>query len=313
MSRKPVIVIGGPTASGKSALALDVAAEFGGEIVNADSMQIYSDLRILTARPGVREADRAPHHLYGILGIGERCSAGQWRERALAAIEGIHRRGRLPIIVGGTGLYLRALMTGLHSMPTVPKSVREALNERLRSEGSTALHAELTARDPETAAGLNVADGQRIVRALEIFEHTGRGLKSWQSGEADAAPDGLRFFTAVMLPPRELLYQAIDARFVEMIDSGGVDEVRKMLSLSPADDFPLLKAVGVPAIRAFLAGEIEHERLLERGQRDSRRYAKRQMTWFRRQIIPEFAIDTQYSEINQKNFFSKISTFMLTK
>lgn len=312
MSRNPVIVIGGPTASGKSALALEVAAEFGGEIVNADSMQIYRDLQILTAQPRPEDIERIPHHLYGVLGVDERCSAGQWRTRALEAIADIHSSGALPIVVGGTGLYLRALVTGLHRMPSVPTAIRERLNTRLQAQGAGVLYAELTACDPETAAGLNEADGQRIVRALEIFAHTGRGLKSWQSGETEAAPDDLRFLTAVMLPPRDRLYEAVNGRFAWMVENGGVDEVRQMLYGSPDPDFPLLKAVGVPPVRMYLEGEIDRDRLLELGQRDTRRYAKRQMTWFRRQIIPEITIDTQYSEINLMEFFSDISKFVLT-
>tara|TARA_R110000868_G_scaffold4155_31_gene25555 strand:- start:8892 stop:9833 length:942 start_codon:yes stop_codon:yes gene_type:complete len=312
LNRKPVIVIGGPTASGKSALALDIAEKFGGEIVNADSMQIYRDLSVLTARPGVQDAGRVPHHLYGVLGVGERCSAGQWRTLALQTIGEVHHRGALPVIVGGTGLYLRALMAGLHAMPDVPAPIRDGLNARLGYVGPEALHAELTELDPATAAGLNPGDSQRIVRALEVFIHTGKGLKHWQSGEAEAAPDGLGFFRIVMLPPREKLYEAADDRFGRMLDNGATEEVAQLMSKSPPDDFPLLKAVGVQAIRAFLAGDIDRERLLELGRRDTRRYAKRQMTWFRRQIIPEIKINTKYSEINIPEIFSEISSFVLT-
>lgn len=312
MNRKPVIVIGGPTASGKSALALDIAEEFGGEVINADSMQVYRDLNILTARPAHDDTSRIPHHLYGVLGSDQRCSAGQWRVRALTAIAEVNERGALPIIAGGTGLYLRALMTGLHRMPNIPTHIREGLNDRLKSDGPAVLYDELAACDPETAAGLNTADGQRIVRALEVFQHTGRGLKSWQSGQSEAAPADLRFFSIVLLPPREELYRTIDERFVRMIEGGAIEEVEALLSLTPAEDFPLLKAVGVPALCAFLTGEIDRDRLIEWGQRDSRRYAKRQITWFRRQIIPEIAISTQYSEIQIHEIFSKISNYMLT-
>lgn len=312
MIRRPVIVIGGPTASGKSSLALEIAKEFGGDIVNADSMQIYRDLEILTARPGAGEAGSVQHHLYGILGVDERCSAGQWRTRALDTIGDINGRSRVPVIVGGTGLYLRALMTGLHRIPTVPPAIRDDLNARLVIEGAPALHAELTACDPETAAGLNPSDAQRIVRALEIFTHTGKGLKSWQTGETEAAPDHLRFFRLVTLPPREALYDAVNERFGRMISRGGIEEVERLLAKRPANDFPLLKAVGVPAIRSYLAGEIDRERLLELGRRDTRRYAKRQLTWFRRQIIPELTIETKYSEYNLPEIFSKISNFLLT-
>jgi len=312
LSSQPVIVIGGPTASGKSALAINIAERFGGEIINADSMQIYEDLSVLTARPRAAHIARVPHHLYGILGLHERCSAGQWRTRALDVIKDVQRRAALPIVVGGTGLYLRALMTGLHRMPAVPAAIREGLNARLADEGAAALHAELAALDPETAAGLNPADSQRIVRALEIFTHTGTGLKQWQAGETEAAPPDLRFFRIVTLPPREELYAIANERFRWMMDNGATEEVARLFSRSPPNDLPLLKAVGVQGIRAFLAGEIDKDQLIERGQRDTRRYAKRQMTWFRWQIIPEIVIVTQYLEINNDVIFSDISNFLLT-
>ncbi len=312
MNLKPVIVIGGPTASGKSAAALALAREVGGEIVNADSMQIYEDLPVITARPGRAETETVPHHLYGILGIGERCSAGQWRDRALEAIRDIHRRDAVPIVVGGTGLYIKALMTGLHDMPVVPADIRDGLNRRLAEEGAQALHAELALSDPVTAADLNPGDGQRIVRALEIFMHTGRGLRSWQAGNTDDVPADLRFFPLALLPPREHLYETANDRFDTMLENGAVDEVASLLSRSPAGDYPVLKAVGVPPIRAYLGAEIDGERMRELGKRDTRRYAKRQMTWFRHQFIPQMIIETKYSEINMDQIFSEIRNFLLT-
>lgn len=312
MNPKPVIVIGGPTASGKSAIALEIAGEFGGEIVNADSMQIYADLPVITARPAAEDRARAPHHLYGVLGMADRCSAGEWRSRALETIREIHRRDATPIVVGGTGLYLKALMTGLHTMPDVPADLRESLNRRLQAEGAPALHAELLVSDPETADGLNAADGQRVVRALEILMHTGRGLRSWQAGETEDAPADLRFVTLALAPPREDLYATANDRFDRMLHAGAIDEVASLLERSPPSDFPLLKAVGVPPIRAFLEGDIGRERLKELGKRDTRRYAKRQMTWFRHQFIPQIPIKTKYSEINLDRIFSKIRNLLLT-
>lgn len=312
MNQKPVIVIGGPTASGKSAVALALAEQFGGEIVNADSMQIYEDLPIITARPTPAERERAPHHLYGVLGLEERCSAGQWRGRAVDAIRDIHERGRVPVVVGGTGLYLKALMTGLHDMPVVPAEIRDGLNQRLAEEGAPALHAELSSSDPATANGLNPADGQRIVRALEIFVHTGRGLRSWQMGEREEVPSDMRFFSLMLLPPREELYNAANLRFDEMLERGAIEEVASLLDRSPAEDFPLLKAVGVPPIRAYLGDEIDRVRLKELATRDTRRYAKRQMTWFRNQFIPEMMIKTKHSENNVDEIFSEIRKYLLT-
>ncbi|CAN0497408.1 unnamed protein product, partial [Laminaria digitata] len=312
LNQQPVIVIGGPTASGKSETALALAGHFGGEIVNADSMQVYADLPIVTAQPSRADLARAPHHLYGVLGTCDRCSAGQWRDLALDAIRDIHRRGALPIVVGGTGLYLRALMTGLHDMPSVPAGIRDRLNRRLKGEGAQALHTVLAAGDPDTAASLNPADGQRIVRALEVLEYTGRGLRSWQNGQREDAPADLSFLTLSLLPPRDYLYDLANGRFDRMLDQGAVEEVESLLSRTPAEDFPLLKAIGVLPIRAYLRQEIDMDRLKELVKRDTRRYAKRQMTWFRHQFIPQISIQTKQSEINWDKTFSEIRNYVLT-
>ena len=312
MSHNPVIVIGGPTASGKSGLALRIAERIGGEIVNADSMQVYRDLRLVTARPDRREESIVPHHLYGVLGLSERSSAGSWSEIAHGVLRSCHEKGVVPILVGGTGLYLRALITGLHRMPAVPSEIRERLNDRLRRDGPGILHGELAAIDPDMAYRLNPADGQRIVRALEIFEHTGKSLSDWQSGEAASVPKHMRFLTIVTAPPREQLYAAINDRFDRMICAGAIEEVEALLASDPADDFPLLKAVGVPPISAYIKGEIDRDRMSELAKRDTRRYAKRQGTWFRHQIIPDITLETKYSENYIDQFFPEISDFLLT-
>jgi tRNA dimethylallyltransferase len=312
LNQNPVIVIGGPTASGKSALALALAREFDGEVVNADSMQIYEDLPVITAQPDPGQMALVRHHLYGVLDMRERCSAGQWRDLALDAIRNIQKRGRTPVVVGGTGLYLKALMSGLHDLPPVPADVRDGLNRRLDEEGAPALHAELLSVDSETASGLNPADGQRIVRALEVFVHTGRGLRSWQTGRVEDVPADLRFIALSLLPPRADIYAVANDRFDGMLNNGAIEEVAGLLDRLPADDFPLLKAVGVPPIRAYIAEEIDREKMTELGKRDTRRYAKRQMTWFRHQFIPQMSIETKYSEINWGKIFSKIRSFGLT-
>ena len=312
MSRSPVIVVGGPTAGGKSALALDLAERFDGTIVNADSMQVYRDLDILTARPGAGETGRVPHRLYGFLGADERCSAGRWRDLALREIRKVQAAGRTPIVVGGTGLYLRSLMSGLSPVPQVPRDVRAELEALLEAEGPAALHAVLTERDPETAARLEPGDSQRIVRALEVVLHTGRGITDWQKEGNEGVPEDLRFLTVLLSPLREALYEACDARFETMISRGAVEEVERLIGLAPGADSPLWKAVGVPPIRAMLAGEIDRARMAELGRRDTRRYAKRQLTWFRHQIVADMEIETKYSEINKDQIFSEISIFLLT-
>ena len=198
----PILVIGGPTASGKSRLAVDLAGAFDGEIVNADASQVYRELAVLTARPGEPDLSAIPHHLYGVLSATERCSAGRWRTMALDAIAAIHRRGRLPIVVGGTGLYIQALIRGLAEIPPIPDAVRAAVGERLAAEGPAALHATLATRDPATAARLAPADRQRIRRALEVLEATGRSITDWQAAQSDAAAP-VDAWTLVVDPPRE--------------------------------------------------------------------------------------------------------------
>ena len=313
MTRKPVILVVGPTASGKSTLALVLAEKFGGTIINADSMQVYKDLQILTARPNKTALNLAPHKLYGFLSIDQRCSAGRWRRLALSSISAAHDDDRLPIVVGGTGLYLRALTEGLHALPEVPLNIRKELNERTRADGIGKLYNELVQSDPETAAMLNPNDRQRIIRAMEVLLHSGKGLSKWRQGATDTNTEKLRFFSIQMTPPRDSLYEIINARFEKMLQEGAIDEVQTLIRLKPPDDPPLMKAVGVPPIIAYLNKEIDHSRLLELGKGDTRRYAKRQLSWFRNKNISNLEIKTKYSEIIRPEIFSEISKFLLTK
>ena len=313
MTRKPVILVVGPTASGKSTLALVLAEKFGGTIINADSMQVYRDLQILTARPNKTALNLAPHKLYGFLSIDQRCSAGRWRRLALSSISAAHDHDRLPIVVGGTGLYLRALTEGLHALPEVPLKIRKELNERARVDGIGKLYDELAQSDPETAAMLNPNDRQRIVRAMEVFLYSGKGLSKWRKGATDNNTEKLRFFSIQMTPPRTSLYEIINARFEKMLQEGARDEVKTLIRLKPPDDHPLMKAVGVPPIIAYLNKEIDYSRLLELGKGDTRRYAKRQLSWFRNKNISNLEIKTKYSEIILPEIFSEISNFLLTK
>jgi tRNA dimethylallyltransferase len=311
LTERPVVVVGGPTAGGKSALALAIAEEFGGTVINADSMQVYRDLPILTAQPDPETLSRAPHKLYGVLDAADKCSAGRWRDLAVAEIEAASDAGRVPIVTGGTGLYLRALVSGLHRMPAVPAELRDGLNARLAAEGPAALHAELARDDPETAARLLPSDSQRIVRALEILVHTGRGQSDWQRGAEAEKPAGLRFLTITLLPPRETLYEACNARFADMLDAGAEDELRRFSATAPPD-CPLWKAVGVDPVRRHLAGEIDRDEMIDLGRRDTRRYAKRQLTWLRHQIVTDLPVAEKFSEIRMPEIFSKISIFLLT-
>ncbi len=291
----PVLVIGGPTATGKSGLALDLAQRYGGVIINADSMQIYRDLRVLTARPGPQALAAAPHRLYGTLPASDACSAARWRTLALAEIAACHHEGALPIVVGGTGLYLRALMLGLSNLPDIPADIRAAARERLAQIGPAALHAELAGQDPVSAARLNPADRQRIVRAWEVLEATGRPLSSWQMADQGQPPPGLSFTTIIFAPPRAGLYASCDGRFAAMIAAGGLDEARTVETLALDPTMPALKALGLPELRRHLAGDLSLDDAIAIAQQSTRRYAKRQGTWFRHQLIghaePQIIID----------------------
>ncbi len=283
-----VVVIGGPTASGKSGLALAVAEGFGGTVINADSMQLYSDLDVLTARPPAEDLARAPHRLYGVLPAAERGSAARWRDMALAEIDAAKAEGRLPVVVGGTGLYLRALMQGLSEVPPIPDEVRAAAHARLASIGGEAFRSELVARDPASAR-LNAGDTTRLTRAWEVLEATGRPLSHWQSRTAQGAPEHLRFTVIVLDPPRADLYAQCDRRFHLMMGQGALEEVRRLDALARerdlAPDLPVLKALGVPELRRHLHGEIPLDEAVALAQQSTRRYAKRQVTWFRHQIV----------------------------
>ena len=303
---KTVIVIAGPTASGKSALALDVAEEFGGIVVNADSMQVYRELRILTARPDEGALARAPHALYGVLSVDERCSAARWREMALVEIAAAHGADRLPILVGGTGLYLRALMEGLSEVPEIPEPVRAATRDLFDRLGAAAFHAELARRDPAMAERLDPADRQRLIRAWEVIEASGRSLADWQAGPRQGPPAELRFATLVLAPPRAALYAACDRRFLAMIEAGALDEVRALAALGLAPDLPALKAVGVRELLAHISGETTLDEAITAAQTATRRFAKRQTTWLRHQLEADHTVNAQYSERLSNEIFSFI-------
>ncbi len=303
--RVSALVIGGPTASGKSLLALELARRHRGVVINADSMQVYRELSILTARPGERELAVVPHRLYGVLPASERCSAARWAAMARAEIAAAARSGWLPILVGGTGLYLRALMRGLAPVPEIPAAIRAAATDRLRTLGSVALHDELARRDPDSAARLPPSDTQRILRHWEVLEATGRPLTRWQR-EAPAGPDDLRFETVVLLPPRQALYAACDARFMRMLDRGALEEVRLLAALGLPPDRPVMKAVGVPELMAFLGGALPWEAAIARGRQATRRYAKRQITWFRHQLPVRHALEQMIADEGEARRVAKV-------
>lgn len=273
----------GPTASGKSALALALAERVEGEIVNADSMQVYRDFRVLTARPSSEEEARAPHHLYGYADAGEPYSTGRWLSDAVAAIKAIRERGKTPIVAGGTGLYFKALTEGLADIPAAGPELRAELRKRAEREGAPALHAELTSRDPVTAARLEPNDAPRILRALEVLQTTGESISALQANTKPALAEG-DWLGVALTPDREALYAAINTRFDAMLAAGALDEVRAFAARGLDPTMPAMKAHGAPALMAHLRGEITLAEAADVGKRDTRRYAKRQFTWIANQM-----------------------------
>jgi tRNA dimethylallyltransferase len=281
---KRAVLIAGPTASGKSALALALAEALGGTIINADAMQVYRDLRIVTARPTPEEEARAPHLLYGHVDAAENYSVGRWCVDANAALAAVERGGRLPILAGGTGLYFKALTRGLAAIPPIPSQIRSAVGERLKREGIAALYAELGARDDASVRRLMPGDRARISRALEVVLATGRSITDWHAEGMKPALDPYTAVKVFLDVDRAELYRRIDSRFDAMLASGALDEVRALAGrhLDPA--LPAMKAHGVPWLIRHLNGEIDLPAAVGAAKRDTRRYSKRQATWFRHQL-----------------------------
>jgi tRNA dimethylallyltransferase len=283
-----LVIVAGPTASGKSALALAVAEALGGTIINADSMQVYRDLAVLTARPGAAELARVPHRLYGVIDAAEACSAGRWRDLALAEIAAARAAGRVPILAGGTGLYLRALLNGLAPVPPIPTALRDEARALHANLGGEAFRRALAARDPEAAQRLAPGDAQRLIRAYEVVAATGRPLAEWRRGQGPAA--GPPAVAVVLLPPRPQLYAACDARFLAIMEQGALAEAAALLARGLDPALPAMKAVGVPELAALLAGRSSAEAAVAAAQQATRRYAKRQYTWFRHQMPESTAL-----------------------
>ncbi len=308
MANPPALIVAGPTASGKSALALALAQRLGGTVINADSMQVYAELRILTARPSPAEEALAPHRLYGVRPAAQPGSAAWWRDAALAEMEAAHAAGSLPILCGGTGLYFAALVDGLSDIPDPGDTARAQARALLAAEGPAALHARLTAADPETAAALRPSDSQRLARAWEVWSGTGRGLAHWQSHRL---PPASWQFSAILLdPPRADLRVAIATRFASMLETGALDEVRGLQHLDPA--LPAMRAHGVPELSAHLRGEVTLADARRAVELATGRYTRRQATWFRHRRIADparthaiharVATAAQFTETEWRNF-----------
>lgn len=291
------ILIAGPTASGKSGLALRLAERIGGVVINADSMQVYRELRILTARPGPREEARAPHALYGFVSAHDNYSAGRFAADAAKAIADAERAGLRPIIVGGTGLYFKTLLDGLSPMPPVSEEIRAHWRAEAAKAEPGALHRVLKERDPEMGARLSPSDSQRIVRALEVLESTGRSLSAWQQLPREPVLDEAQTVRLVLTPDRAELYRRIDQRFAAMMDEGALEEAQQLEGLGLAPTLPITGTLGLRPLRRHLAGEIGRDEAVENAQTETRQYAKRQLTWLRRNMIAWNEITAQEMEI----------------
>lgn len=310
--KNKVVVIGGPTASGKSATAMDVAEEFDGVIINADSMQIYSGLRIVTARPSEEDEARVPHRLYGVMDPSETCSAGYWEKRCIAEIEKVWAEGKLAVVTGGTGLYIKTLVEGISQLPPIPEDIRETIRQRAEVEGVAVLYEELLDKDPEMAGRLKPADRQRICRALEVLQATGKSLAVLQREIKPEPALRAGFATHVIMPPRDILYQRCDSRFDVMLEEGAIEEVRAFASLNLDPSLPAMKALGVPELLALVRGECSLEEARALAQQQTRRFAKRQCTWFRNQIKQVEIHSAQYSESLRDEIYNKVRDFLLT-
>jgi tRNA dimethylallyltransferase len=281
---KPVALIAGPTASGKTALALSLAARRDVTVINADSAQVYAHLPVLSAQPTATEMARCPHRLFGYLDGAEACSAARWATDAKAAIAEAHEGGRLPVLVGGTGLYLRTLLEGIAPIPEIDPQVRAVVRAMATADAWAALEGE----DPVMAAALNSRDDSRIKRALEVMRSTGKSIADWRTAKVGGISGEVSLHPLILLPPRDWLHRRCNVRFEAMMAGGAVEEVEALLSKAFPADAPVLRAIGVPEVAAMLAGEIDEAEAIARGQAATRQYAKRQYTWFRNQPPPDW-------------------------
>lgn len=285
----PLALIAGPTASGKSDVAVRLALALKaqgheGVVINADSAQVYADLAVLSARPSEEEMQGVEHRLFGTWDGATACSAADWASEARVVIAEAHARGAVPILVGGTGLYLRTLLDGIAPVPAIDPAVRDVVRAMPVAEAYAALLAE----DPDRAARLSPTDRTRVARALEVVRSTGRPLGEWQAELSGGIGQAVALHTAVLLPPRDWLYERCDRRFAQMLERGALDEVQRLLARELDPDLPVMRAIGVPELAALQAGELSHDAALERGSQATRNYAKRQFTWFRNQSPPDW-------------------------
>lgn len=311
LPQKTVLVVAGPTASGKSALALGLAEALDGVVINADSMQVYRELRILTDRPSAADEARVPHRLFGVLPAAERGSVAWWRDAASAEIDAAVAAGRVPILCGGTGLYLNALMHGIAEVPPVPAPTVDAAIARYAEIGGAAFKEELRALDPVLGARLEPGDSQRLQRAWAVAQATGRALSDWQA-DPTGGRDDLSYCRVLLSPPRPVSAEAVEVRFRKMIAQGAIEEVRQLAASGLDRSLPAMRAIGVPQLTDYVDGILSLDAAIEAAVIATRQYAKRQRTWFRHQFVSDIRVYAQFSKSRFEEIFSEIRTYVLT-
>jgi tRNA dimethylallyltransferase len=307
---KPIIIIFGPTASGKSSLAIDLAQAFNGTVINADSMQVYKELRILTARPSSKDMALVPHRLFGDLLSESPCSVGQWLGLATDEIKNTWSDNRLAIVAGGTGMYVKALREGLAAVPKIPAIINAEVRSLYKKIGGDAFLEQLSIVDPKASKAIPANDSQRLTRALAVVRATGITLDVWQAGQAIGPSLPARFFVITILPDRKALYIACEERFDAMLDAGALIEVENLLSLGLDPLMPAMKAVGVSELSRYLTGEINLENAVVSAKKATRNLAKRQLTWLRNQVSSDYVINGFYNSNKQDDLKKKLEKFI---
>ncbi|MCK0068516.1 tRNA (adenosine(37)-N6)-dimethylallyltransferase MiaA [Kordiimonas laminariae] len=308
---KQALFIAGPTASGKSALSLKFAKDLNGVIINADSMQVYKDLRVITACPSEEDELQASHRLYRFMDGSEVCSAAYWSELAMTEIEKAWDEGKYPIVIGGTGMYFKFLLEGVAKIPDIPDDIRNAVREEAGEHGSEKLHDELKGYDPVIAERLFPGDRQRVCRAVEVYRATGKPLSEWQKNNEpgpmtahDKAGCAHKF---ILKPPRDVLYDRCNRRFDMMLGEGALEEVEALMERNLDTSLPIMRALGVPSLIKLIRGEVSEEEAIEDAKMQTRRFAKRQLTWFRNQFSHWNCLNAQYLESEYDILMNKIS------
>ncbi len=294
---KPIIILAGPTASGKTALAIEVAKEIGAIIVNCDSKQLYKEIPIITAQPTIEERQNIPHELFGVLSASRHCSVGKWLDMATKIIDQIHQQGKIPLLVGGTGMYIKSLIEGIQQIPDIDLSLREKIRLEEKESGSPALHKKLQQIDPESAAKLEENDGIRIMRAYEVMKQTGKSLSKWQQEPGKIFYPGESFSLFFLNKDRQEVYDNCNKRFLNMIDEGVIEEIKALDAMKLDPKLPAMKAHGVPELIAYLHDEMSIEDAINRSQQNTRNYIKRQFTWFRGQMPGAVEVSGNFSEM----------------